>query len=88
MGLFWAFLKSYNNSMIFGQGEIDQDHVTLTSSMGDARVIWCSVHCQGDLLVDYGFPPLPCICALVNDKLAGGAFLVFFKRASVGAVLS
>lgn len=47
-----------------------------------------SVHCQGDLLVDYSFPPLPCICALVNDKLAGGAFLVFFKRASVGAVLS
>ena len=86
--LFWAFLKSYNNSVIFGQGGIDQDHVTLTSSVGDARVIWCSVHCQGDLLVIYCFPPLQCICALVNDNLAGEAFLVFFKRASVGAVLS
>lgn len=49
--LFWVFLKSYNNSVISGQGAIDQDHVTLTSSMGDARVIRCSGHCQGDLVV-------------------------------------
>lgn len=81
--LFWVFLKSYSNSVISGQVAIDQDHVTLTSSMGDARVIRCSGHCQGDLLVVY------CLhCALVNDNLAGKAFLVFFKRASVGAVLS
>lgn len=44
--------------------------------MEEAKVIWCSVHCQ---VVCF-----KCVCAFVNDNLAGGALLVFFRSALVG----